>query len=365
MMMRTTFVRGVVLLAAVTAAAGAETHHAQAAGALTPILQLHARTTARDGGVFQSATATAPFVPGVPVILSATAGTSRPSEMTLCGGGVGGDRPIQDLLKQSSFVWKITLIPVKQVEARVIFDLEWARYQADSPARPVMQGMSTLTLAEGQRQVIDLAHGAAGSSRCGAESTVIEVGAAVQEEPKLAAAILQYDLWLTHQAPGGAKQVRHFTGMGTQGAEIAFAFLPLRFQLQPRTPSQATYDVITSVKGTLRGRLQDDGRIALTVDTSRRDGLGPRGEAAAGDAGNSGVKRLEVGESEAVEIELPATGGSSSIPVDTGARTAPAPGTRPPTIDGVTVADGRIRIDHAQFFAGQRTALVLQVKEVR
>jgi hypothetical protein len=365
MIMRTTFGRGLVFLGAVAAVAASETAPPHAAAALTPILQLHARTTARDGGVFQSATASAPFVPGTPVTLSATAGTSRPSEMTLCGGGVGGDRPIPDLLKENSFVWKITLIPVKQVEGRVTFDLEWARYQADSPARPVMQGMSTLTLGEGQRQVIDLAHGAAGSSRCDAASTMIEVGAAVREEPKLAGAILQYDLWLTHRAPSGAKQVRHFTGMGTQGAEIAFAFVPLRFQLQPGVSSQATYDVITSVKGTLRGRLQEDGRIALTVDTSRRDGLGPRGEGAAGDAGNSGVKRLEVAESEAVEIELPATGGGSSIPVDTGAGGQSSPGTPPPTIDGVTVADGRIRMQAAQFFAGHRTALVLQVKEVR
>ena len=363
--MRTTLVRGLVFLSVVAAGAALETTPAQGAGALTPMLQLHARTTARDGGVFQTSTANAPFVPGTPVTLSATAGSTRPVEMTLCGGGVGGDRPIPDLLKQNSFVWKVTLIPVKQVEGRMTFDLEWARYQADSPARPMAQGMLTLTLLEGQRQVIDLAHGAAGSSRCGAESTVIEVGAAVREEPKLAAAILQYDLWLTHQAPGGVKQVRHFTGMGSQGGEIAFAFVPLRFQVQARVPGQATYDVITSVQGTLRGRLEGDGRIALTVDTTRRDGLGPRGEGAVGDAGNSGVKRLEVAQSEAVEIELPATGGSSSIPVDAAAG-APAPSAaRPPAIDGVTVGDGRIRVDAAQFFAGHRTSLVLQVREVR
>ena len=339
-MMRKVFARGLMVLGAVAAAVGAETTHVQAAGALTPMLQLHARTTARDGGVFQSATASALFVPGTPVTMSATAGSTRPAEMTLCGGGVGGDRPVSELLKQNSFVWKVTLIPVKQVEGRMTFDLEWARYQADSPARPTAQGLLTLTLLEGQRQVIDLAHGAAGSSRCGAASTIIEIAAAVREEPKLAAAILQYDLWLTHQAPGSARQVRHFIGMGTQGEEIAFAFVPLRFAVPSPVASQATYDVITSVKGTLRGRLQVDGRIALTVDTSRRDGVGPRGEVAAGDAGNSGVKRLEVAESEAVEIELPATGGGSS-------------------------ADGRLRVDNAQFFAGHRTSLVLQVKEVR
>jgi len=119
------------------------------------------------------------------------------------------------------------------------------------------------------------------------------------------------------------------------------------------------------VQGTLRGRLGDDGRIALTVDTTRRDGLGPRGEGAVGTSGNSGVKRLEVAQSEAVEIELPATGGGSSIPVDAAAGSPAPSAARPPAIDGVTVGGGRIRVDAAQFFAGHRTSLVLQVKEVR
>jgi hypothetical protein len=362
--MRRNLMKGLVIAIAI-AGAGLDTATPRAAAGLTPMLEVHARTTKRDGGAFGTATIKAAFVPGTPVTTSVTAGSTRPEEMTLCGGGVGGDQPIADLLKRNSFVWRVTTIPIRQENGRLTFDLEWARYRADSPLRPAAQGTLTLTLPEGQRQIIDLAHGAPGTSGCNAESTLIEVGAAVREDPKLAATILQYDLWLTHDGTDGHKQVRHFAAMGIQGAEVAFAFVPLRFSIVERVPNQVAYDVFTSVLGTIRGRLQPGGRVDLTVDTTRRDGLGPRGEGPNGNSGNSGVKRLDVAPSEAVEIELPVAGGGSSLPAIAGVVPPPRRGPATPATEGVIVADGQVRVDNALFFQGQRTSLVVQVHEVR
>ncbi len=357
--------KSLVIVSVMTAGAWLQMAPAGAQSGFTPIIEVHSLTTKRDGGVFQSATGREPFVSGQRATMSIFAGTSRPEELTLCGGGVGGDAPIEGMLKENSFVWKITTVPVKYEAGRATLDLEWARYRADSGTRPAAQGKLTLTVADGQRQVIDLAHGAAGSTGCNAESILVEVGVALQAEPRLAHAILQYDLWLTHQATDGAKQVRHFVGMGTQGADVAFAFVPLRFALPQRLSDQVPYDVITTVLGTLRGRLQADGRIVLSVATTRRDGMGRRGEEADGDSGNSGVKWLELAQAEAVEIEIPAAGGRSSRPAVAGAIPPTLRGAAPPAGQPVTVADGRVTVDNALFFEGQRTSLVLQVRQVR
>ena len=112
--------------------------------------------------------------------------------------------------------------------------------------------------------------------------------------------------------------VRKFIGTGRQGAEIAFSFVPLRSRIDVSTPDRATYDVFTTVQGTIRGRLQPDGRIAVTLDTSRSDGVGPQTAGPSGGSGNSGRKLLDVAADETIEIELPAPGGRST----TGARGA-------------------------------------------
>ena len=363
-MMRNGLLSRMVVVSAVAAGVWLQMTPAGAQPGFTPIIEVHSLTTKRDGGIFQTATGRAAFVPGRRVTTSFGAGTTRPEELTLCGGGVGGDATVESMLKENSFVWKVTTVPIKYEAGRATFDLEWARYRADGGGRPAAQGRLTLTLADGQRQAIDLAHGAAGSAGCNAASTLIEIGIGLQAEPKLAQAILQYDLWLTHLAADGAKQIRHFVGMGVQGADVAFAFVPLRLAVPQLVSNQTAYDVNVTVLGTLRGRLQADGHIALSVDTTRRDGLGLRGEEPDGWSGNSGVKWLELAPSEAVEIELPSIGGRSSRPA--------VAGVIPPPISGdtrisqpVTVADGRVTVDNALFFQGQRTSLVVQVRRVQ
>lgn len=363
--MRTSLAKGIALAVAVAGGVGLEMGHPRAESGFMPMIEVHSRTMKRDGGILQSATGNEFFVPGTRVTMSINAGTTHPGEMTLCGGGVGGDGAVGDKLKRSSFVWMLTTLPVKYENGRGTFDLEWARYRADNGERPVAQGKWTLTLAEGQTQVVDLVHGAPGSGNCNAESTLVEVGVAVKEDPKLAQTVLQYDLWLTHHSPDGEQKVRHFVGMGTQGAEVAFAFVPLRFPVPQLVSNQLPYDLIMSVLGKLRGRVSADGRIALAVDTTRNDGMGPRGEPATGYGGGSGSKFVEIAEGEAIEIELPVGSGSSSRPAFAGVTPPPRAGGRVPDTEPVTVRDGRVTVEEGLFFKGHRTSLVVQVRQVR
>jgi hypothetical protein len=331
-----------------------------------PTIEVRMQTFKRDGGVGMWARGNGAFVPGTPVTWFLTAGSSNPGEMTVCGGGAGETGTLEQKLSRNAFVWEMRVLPAKYENGSETFDLEWARYQADGGGRPSAAGKSTLTLREGERQTIDLVRGAPGSRNCGDESAVVDVAATYKESRQLAGSILQYDIWLTHRQANGESITRRFTSMGPQGAEVSFAFLPLHFAVPQLAPDQAPYDVVTTVQGMVKGRLLPNGRIALTVDTSRRDGLGQRGAGAGGSSGNAGRKLLDVAADEAIEIELPLPGGQSRAPAREGALATPrSAAPQPAPKQAVSLVDGRVVVQHALFFQGQRTSLIVQVKPVR
>lgn len=333
-----------------------------------PTLEVHVRSFRRTGGVSQTLYINSWLVPGTPVTWHLTAGTSNPAEMTICGAGVSELGTLADKLARSAFVWEVKMLPSKYENGTATFDLEWARYQVDGSGRPAAEGKSTLTLREGDRQQIDFVRGVPGARNCAEEDAVIEVGTGYTENRQLAQTVLQYDLWLKHQQANGEIVTRRFTGMGMQGAEVNFVFAPLQFTVRQLTPEQTTRDLFTIVKGAIRGRLLPSGRIAIIVDTSRRDGLAVPSGGPGGGSGNSGRKLLDAAADEAIEIELPAPGGSSRTPVRARVGAAPTPpGATPSAVpkQAVSLVDGWVVVDNALFFQGQRTSLIVQVKRVR
>jgi hypothetical protein len=319
-----------------------------------PTIEARVQTFKQTGGVSISAWGNTVSVPGTPATFFLTAGSVNPAEMTVCGGGFGESGSTADKLSRNSFVWELKILPVKNENASSTFNLEWARYQADIGGRPAAEGKSTLTLREGERQTIDLVRGAEGS-RCSDESAVVDVAAGYKEGRSVAHAILQYDIWLKHQPATGGAVIRKFTAMGAQGSDVRFGFVPLVFSVPQLAPGQGAYDVLTTVQGVVKGRLQPNGRIALIVDTTRRDGLDPRGAGGTGgSSGNSGRKTLDIGPDETIEIELPLPGGRSSVPSAGSAMATPrgaVPRTAPK--DAVSIVDGRLVVENALFFQGQ------------
>ena len=291
-----------------------------------------------------------------------TAGHSNPAEPSVCGYGAGDVGTLADKLSRAAFVWELKVVPSKIENGLTTFDLEWARYQADGGGRAAVEAKTTLTLREGERRTIDLVHGTLHG--CDSDTAVVDVAAGYKEDRQFANTVLQYEIWLTHRRTANDAVVRKFVGMGRQGASVDFSFVPVRSTIDVTTPDRVTYDVFTTVQGTVHGRLQPNGRIALTVDTSRRDGLGPQTTGPSGSSGNSGRKLLDVAPDETIEIELPAPGGRSS----TGARgAAAAPRSATPTASqrAVSVDNGRVTVDNALFFQGQRTSLIVKVTPVR
>lgn len=331
-----------------------------------PMLEARVQTLKRSGGTAGTAAVSDLAIGGREMQWFLMAGNAQSGEMNVCSSGAADVGTLAEKLARASFVWALKVTPTKHENGSTTFDLEWARYQSDGTSRPAAEGKSTLTLREGQRRTLDLVHVSPGSRDCDNDTAVLDVAAGYKESRQLAESMLQYEVWLKHQPVAGDAIIRKFTAMGVQGADVTFAFVPLQFAVPQLASDQAAYDVFMTVQGTIKGRLQPNGRIALTVDTTRRDGLGPRGAGASGGSGNAGRKQLEVGPDEPIEIELPMPGGRSTRSATGGAIATPR-GNIPSgsANQAVSIVGGRLIVENALFFQGQRTSLIVQVKPVR
>jgi hypothetical protein len=225
-----------------------------------------------------------------------------------------------------------------------------------------MEGKTTMTLREGESQTIDFVRSAPAAHSCAEDAAIVEVGSGYKEA-EAPRSILQYDVWLKHESPSGETITRRFSAMGREGADVAFAFAPMQFAVDPAAAQQPDVVLFTSVQGTLKTRTIAGSRFQIIVDTSRRDSLGSRVSGPRGSIGNSGRKMLDVAPGEAIEIELPAPGGMSSVPASGGAAAAPrAASPSPLPQQAVSIVNGRVVVNNALFFQGQRTSLIVQVK---
>src|SRR5262249_24057708 len=161
-------------------------------------------------------------------------------------------------------------------------------------------GATTMTLRQGDTQPIDFVRSAPDAETCRDDAVEVEVGTGFKDARTGAEATLQYDLWLKHQRHNGETMTRRFTAMGVAGSDAHFGFAALPSPVPQLAPEQPAFAVFTSVQGTVKGRMLPNGRIAVIIDTARRDGVA-RSAGASGTTGASGRKVLEVAAGEAIE----------------------------------------------------------------
>lgn len=227
------------------------------------------------------------------------------------GSADGTVATLDTLLARAAYVWRVTLTGVSYEAGRQTFDLDWARYAAASGTVPVASGKQRLTLDQDQTYPIDLLHNT--STDCRTASVVVQVTASVREDAARSDAVLHYDLWLVRHDASGRKQTQHFVMTGRQGAAVPFAFAALRADIPRVQSDQYDFELVTSVAGQLRGRVQPDGQVSVELTTSRQDRLQRRGAEDPSPSGfGAGRKILDVKAGEAVEIELPSRSGYSS-----------------------------------------------------
>jgi hypothetical protein len=268
----------------------------------------------------------------------------------------GGGGPLATLLARYAetgrpappfqYSWKVTVKLVSVDAGEIKFDADWARSDVLGTAeQPVAGGHRTITLREGERHVLDVIN--APSHSVDVVNVVIELTASRVEEPGLENAALDYDLWLVHERENGEKITRRLTVTGRQGENVPFEFAPLDFSLEAGgAVDAANAPLKMSVQGKIRGRARPDGSIEISVQSEQAMQLGGARGAAIGD------KNFVVLSGETTAIEFPRQVGYSIVS-RIQAPTSPRP--------GVTVQDGKTRVDGTQFFARQKTSLLVTV----
>jgi hypothetical protein len=135
--------------------------------------------------------------------------------------------------------------------------------------------------------------------------------------------------------------------------------------------SERRFDVLMTVKGSIRGRLEPDGKVRVQLESLAARHLGVRGAPpAARGPGGQGRKSLEVTPGEAIEIKIPAPNGWAAMATTEGGKLSGrigiaqgGPKTAPP--NAVSVQDGALRVSYEKFFEGHDTALILKVTRVQ
>jgi hypothetical protein len=266
-------------------------------------------------------------------------------------------------------VWKVTVTPLAYEDGQAKMQVEWTRYKSGTQ-QPVLSQTLQLQLREGERRPLDMLHADA-SSRCPGQSVVLDVSADVVEDPAVADEVLRYDVWLVHKDAQGRETRRQYTATVRHGGLAEYAFPPVRFQVPDQPGSERRFDVLMIVKGTIRGRLERDGKVRVQLESLAARHLGVRGQAPAVEgAAGRGRKSVEVTPGEAIEIKIPAPNGWAAMAATEGGKlngsfgiAQGGPKTAPPS--AVTVENGAVRVSYEKFFEGHDTALILKVTRVQ
>ena len=326
-----------------------------------PQLSVNARLVHADGGAGSVSKSPNPMVVGEGVTSYIFAADN------LCGLGAAkeGVRTLNEL--REGHVWKVTRTGVAHRDGKLTFDLDWARFDPGSSA-PAATGQQRLTLAEGATYLVDLVRAKA-PGRCNAGAAILEVEASAIEQPAFADTVLTYDVWVTHQDSTGKKQTKHLVLTGRQGKAADFDFTPFRFDVPKLAPDQYDLDLVTRLTGAVKGRLRDDGKVDVDLETRRVDRLERADQPVPPVARAGGRKTLELLLGETIEIELPQASGMNAHVASpqsgglngrmgVGARgAAPTPG------PAVALKDGAIVVNIKEFFDGDRFSVLIRVRK--
>jgi hypothetical protein len=192
----------------------------------------------------------------------------------------------------ASAAWRVEATPVKIDADEATVDIKWSR-RVPRPGvllESSVDRQERLTLRDGARGILDVVRSAGPAPGvCETFAIAIELrfGSSADEH----SAGLGFDLWLIDRGPASTPPMRVRT-QGRQGADVDYAFPPLKLTGAEGPMTVSSYGVVT-------GRARRDGTIDLTFDAQQsvhNDG---------GSRSGGGRKRLLVRPGETIEFELP------------------------------------------------------------
>jgi hypothetical protein len=260
----------------------------------------------------------------------------------------GSDEP-------SDCSWRVDVRPLSVQIDTVRFELAWTRYEGSgAAAHRVASDTRVVTLRKGQRHVIDLARAPSGETDLA--NVVAEVELTEVLDPQYQNLAIAYELSLVHELTNGQKLARGARLTGTQGENRPFSFeLPFTLDGAAATGNVADAGptvVTLRVTGVVSSRLKMDGTFDVELHAERVLDCG------GGTVGRgTGTQRFRAANGETVGVEFPTVAGACSPPI---ASSVP-PGARA----GVTLRDGHVWVAFNEFFANQKTALLVKVLRQR
>jgi hypothetical protein len=272
--------------------------------------------------------------------LDATLGTGTPASRDICMVQTTPSDPVY--LK-----WSVHATVRSADSEQVAIDLSWTRTTAGGEKAD--GGEATITMRPGQSHLVDIV-----SAKPGDPATCSHISLRVSATRyfPVSTEMLVHRLWLVYERDGKRWTSDPVEAIGRAGESLPFRFRPLEWNLagaMEANPSGPHVDV--DVLGTVTTDLLPDGRFETLADVKRDARFG------AGTLFGSGTLMMAGRLGEAGEVELPAPGGRSSVPVDGVAAGPLAPGfsRRPKWLD----------LNVGEFFRGSKTSLVMTVERLR
>ena len=303
--------------------------------AVTFALEAHARL-----GAMAAYSASLSKRAAVGEALDATLGTGTPAGRDICMVQTTPGDPVY--LK-----WSVRATLRSADSEQIALDLAWTRTTAGG--EKFDGGSATVAMRPGKSHLVDIV-----SAKPGDPDTCSRVSLRVSATRffPVSAEILVHRLWLVYEQDGKRWTSDPIDAIGRAGEAVAFRFRPLEWNLAGvMDASQSGPHVDMDVLGTVTTEVLPDGRFETMADVRRDTRF------AASTLFGSGTLMMTGRLGEAGEVELPAAGGRSGVPVG--------------DIPAGALARGFSRrgkwldLNVGEFFSGSKTSLVMTVERLR
>jgi hypothetical protein len=222
----------------------------------------------------------------------------------LCIGGAASYTDSDTAAKEFLHTWVARTKLREAALDHIDLEVDWERHDTDAKgvSKIVAGDRRLITLAEGERHLLDFIDDPHARDRGGcSRNVVVEATAAVEEDPALADQVIEYDMWLVDEPPHGGRSqrtTRRWQATGRQGEHLEYSFPSVNWSAS-QGPSDSKGAAV-NVWGEIRGRVRRDGTLAIRLYAARSI-MGPNGG-----VGDAGEKLVRVGPGETVSLELPA-----------------------------------------------------------
>ena len=265
---------------------------------------------------------------------------------------------------KSANVWRAKLNVLSATMESIVIGVDWSRDSVN--ARGVRSRAAgdrrTVTLREGERHTLDYLASPEASDGC-PTSLRVDLEATIAEDPRFVGQRIQYDLWLIDETAEGVRETREFVAAAAHGEKIAFTLDPLRWELgEVRFRNGEKAQAVASIRGSIRGRLRDDGSVEVMFEATRAVGITEAGKPLRGSTEDGGEKALRIGSGETLGLVLPAADGAATLALDeTWSSVVDSSGK---TSGGIEVDSERVKVDFAKFLAGHKMSFRLTASKV-